>query len=86
MTKLTAIAITLTAIVASSYAVAAEPIEVISPAKITEPEKVELGKMLFFEPRLSKSGFISCNSCHNLSTGGVDACPHRLVTIGKKAQ
>lgn len=75
MTKLTAIAITLTAIVASSYAVAAEPIEVISPAKITEPEKVELGKMLFFEPRLSKSGFISCNSCHNLSTGGVDAQP-----------
>ena len=75
MTKLTAIAITLTAIVVSSYAVAAEPIEVISPAKITEPEKVELGKMLFFEPRLSKSGFISCNSCHNLSTGGVDALP-----------
>ena len=75
MTKLTAIAITLTAILASSYAVAAEPIEVISPAKITEPEKVELGKMLFFEPRLSKSGFISCNSCHNLSTGGVDALP-----------
>nr|3O5C_A Chain A, Cytochrome c551 peroxidase [Shewanella oneidensis]3O5C_B Chain B, Cytochrome c551 peroxidase [Shewanella oneidensis]3O5C_C Chain C, Cytochrome c551 peroxidase [Shewanella oneidensis]3O5C_D Chain D, Cytochrome c551 peroxidase [Shewanella oneidensis] len=53
----------------------AEPIEVITPAKITEPEKVELGKMLFFEPRLSKSGFISCNSCHNLSTGGVDALP-----------
>lgn len=75
MTKLTAIAITLTAIFASSYAVAAEPIEVITPAKITEPEKVELGKMLFFEPRLSKSGFISCNSCHNLSTGGVDALP-----------
>lgn len=34
--------------------------------------KVELGKKLFFEPRLSKSGFISCNSCHNLATGGVD--------------
>lgn len=75
MTKLTAIAITLTAMFASSYAVAAEPIEVITPAKITEPEKVDLGKMLFFEPRLSKSGFISCNSCHNLSTGGVDALP-----------
>ncbi len=36
------------------------------------PEKVELGKMLYFEPRLSKSGFISCNSCHGLTTGGVD--------------
>ncbi len=38
-------------------------------------EKIELGKMLFFEPRLSASQIISCNSCHNLSTGGVDAGP-----------
>jgi len=35
-------------------------------------EKTELGKMLFFEPRLSKSGLISCNTCHNLATGGDD--------------
>lgn len=35
-------------------------------------EKVELGKMLYFEPRLSKSGLISCNTCHNLATGGDD--------------
>ncbi len=34
--------------------------------------KVELGKALFFEPRLSKSNLISCNTCHNLATGGVD--------------
>ncbi len=34
--------------------------------------KVELGKMLYFEPRISKSGLISCNTCHNLATGGVD--------------
>jgi cytochrome c peroxidase len=39
--------------------------------KIT-PEKVELGKMLFFDPRLSASDLISCNTCHNLGTGGVD--------------
>ncbi len=32
----------------------------------------ELGKKLFFEPRLSKSGLISCNTCHNLAIGGVD--------------
>jgi cytochrome c peroxidase len=38
-------------------------------------EKVELGKMLFFDPRLSASQIISCNTCHNLSTGGVDAGP-----------
>jgi cytochrome c peroxidase len=49
-----------------------EPIQPIVPAKITSPAKVELGKKLFFDPRLSKSGFISCNSCHNLSMGGSD--------------
>ena len=36
------------------------------------PAKYELGKMLYFEPRLSKSQLISCNTCHNLSFGGDD--------------
>lgn len=35
-------------------------------------EKAELGKKLYFEPRLSKSGLISCNTCHNLGLGGTD--------------
>jgi cytochrome c peroxidase len=34
--------------------------------------KVELGKKLYFDQRLSKSGLISCNTCHNLSKGGDD--------------
>ncbi len=34
--------------------------------------KVELGKALFFDPRMSASGVFSCNSCHNLATGGDD--------------
>jgi cytochrome c peroxidase len=38
-------------------------------------EKVDLGKALFFDPRLSASQIISCNSCHNVGTGGVDAGP-----------
>jgi len=54
---------------------ATEPVQPIEPAVITEPEKVELGKKLFFDPRLSRSGFISCNSCHNLSMGGSDNLP-----------
>lgn len=49
-----------------------EPIKAIPVAKVTDPALVELGKKLFFDPRLSKSGFISCNSCHNLSMGGTD--------------
>ncbi len=36
------------------------------------PEKVELGKMLYYDPRLSRSKLISCNTCHNLSIGGDD--------------
>ncbi|MGX0875846.1 cytochrome c peroxidase [Roseovarius sp. MBR-154] len=35
-------------------------------------EKVDLGKALFFDPRMSASGVFSCNSCHNLATGGDD--------------
>jgi len=50
----------------------AEPIQPITPVPITQPALVELGKRLFFEPRLSKSGAISCNSCHNLAMGGAD--------------
>jgi cytochrome c peroxidase len=38
-------------------------------------ERVKLGKMLFHDARLSKSGFISCNSCHNLASYGVDNLP-----------
>jgi len=37
------------------------------------PAKVELGKMLYFDPRLSASHAISCSSCHNIGLGGVDA-------------
>ena len=37
--------------------------------------KVELGKMLFFEPRLSSSHLISCNTCHNVGLGGDDELP-----------
>ncbi len=36
------------------------------------PEKIALGKALFFDPRMSASGVFSCNSCHNLATGGDD--------------
>ncbi|KUL25731.1 cytochrome-c peroxidase [Chlorobium limicola] len=49
-----------------------EPVSPISAATVSNVDLVELGKKLFFDPRLSKSGFISCNSCHNLSMGGSD--------------
>ncbi len=42
------------------------------------PEKIALGHQLFFEPRLSKSGIISCNTCHNVGLAGVDGVPTSL--------
>jgi cytochrome c peroxidase len=58
-----------------------EPVKIIKPAKVADPAMVELGKKLYFDPRLSKSGFISCNSCHNLSMGGSD---NLKTSIGHK--
>lgn len=55
-----------------AQAASQEPIQPIAAAKVSNPALVELGKKLYFDPRLSKSGFISCNSCHNLSMGGTD--------------
>lgn len=60
-----------------------EPIQPIPVSFDPDNAKTELGKKLFFEPRLSKSGWISCNSCHNLSAGGTDNLPG---SIGHKWQ
>ena len=47
-------------------------IKPIDVPEIKEPAKVELGKKLWFDTRLSKSGALSCNSCHNVMTSGTD--------------
>jgi len=63
-----------------------KPLPNAMPAPADNPtthEKVVLGKMLYFEPRLSKGDTISCNSCHNLATGGVDNLP---TSMGHLAQ
>ena len=45
----------------------------------TTEAKVELGKMLYMDPRLSSTGTVSCNSCHNVMEGGDDS---RSVSMG----
>jgi cytochrome c peroxidase len=35
-------------------------------------DRVDLGAKLFFDPRMSRSGLFSCQSCHNVGIGGVD--------------
>jgi cytochrome c peroxidase len=39
------------------------------------PAMVTLGKALYFDPRLSESHNISCNTCHQIGLGGVDMLP-----------
>lgn len=72
MKKFTLTCVAAATLLSVSVVQAAEPVDPIEPVEVKNPALVELGKMLFFEPRLSRSGFISCNSCHNLATGGVD--------------
>ncbi|GAB2733856.1 cytochrome-c peroxidase [Melaminivora jejuensis] len=65
-------AVSAAAMLALAPARAAEPVQPIEPARNVNAAQAELGKKLWFDPRLSRSGFISCNSCHNLSMGGSD--------------
>lgn len=56
-----------------------ELIQPIEPHVVENQAEVDLGKKLWFDPRLSRSGFISCNSCHNLMLGGAD---HLVSSVG----
>ena len=59
------------------------------PENSATPAKITLGKMLYFDPRLSASHAISCNSCHNVGLGGVDgestSLGHRWQHGGRNA-
>ncbi|MDH5672415.1 MAG: cytochrome-c peroxidase [Myxococcales bacterium] len=59
------------------------PEEMGSPDNPVTPEKITLGRMLYFDARLSKNHDVSCNSCHGLDTYGVDSKP---TSSGHKGQ
>jgi cytochrome c peroxidase len=48
------------------------PTEAPNAADTSTPDKVELGRMLYYDPRFSLSQTISCDSCHRLDRFGVD--------------
>jgi len=74
----------LTTNVASAYDWQALPAKAPAPAdNPTTAEKVELGRMLYFDPRFSETGTVSCNSCHNLMLGGDDNRPVSMGVHGK---
>lgn len=55
-----------------------EPLPALPPIPADNsltPEKIDLGRMLFFEPRISGSGIISCATCHNPALGWTDRIP-----------
>jgi len=61
------------------------PVAVPTPAdNAITPARVELGKMLFFDPRLSGSQWISCASCHNPALGWSDGLPTAIGDGMKK--
>lgn len=49
-----------------------EPVRPVDLVLDTDPAKVALGEKLFHDPRLSSDNTVSCASCHELTTGGVD--------------
>ena len=72
--------ITLTAVLLlmlSAYAQASfEPLPLVAPEPEDNPgstAKIKLGKQLFFDPRLSIDGTVSCNSCHDVTGNGTDS-------------
>jgi len=50
----------------------------------TTAAKVELGKMLYMDPRFSSTGTVSCNSCHNVMEGGDDSRTFSMGVHGKQ--
>ncbi|MSS76083.1 MAG: cytochrome-c peroxidase [Methyloglobulus sp.] len=79
---LTAVALASSVSVASAWDVL--PSEAPAPAdNPTTPAKVELGKMLYHDPRLSSTGTVSCSSCHNTMLGGEDNRPNSMGVNGQ---
>jgi len=67
-------------------AMAMEPLPGAPPVPSDNPitaEKITLGQQLFFDPRLSVDGTISCNSCHNVMSNGTDSRPVSVGIEGK---
>ncbi len=65
------------------------PSEAASVANPVTEAKIELGRMLYYDKRLSKNHDVACNSCHLLDQFGVDGAPtssgHRGQLGGRNA-
>lgn len=59
------------------------PARAESATNPTTPEKIALGRQLYYDPRLSKGQEVSCNTCHLLDKFGVD---NDVTSKGHKGQ
>ncbi len=86
MFKIRALVTALALIGSISVATAWETLPTTAPAPADNPtteEKIELGKMLYHDPRLSSTGTVSCASCHNTMLGGEDNRPNSMGVNGQ---
>ncbi|NOT11558.1 MAG: cytochrome-c peroxidase [Methylococcaceae bacterium] len=86
MFKIRSLVTALTLAGAVSAASAAETLPTTAPAPADNPTteaKVELGQMLYHDPRLSSTGTVSCASCHNTMLGGEDNRPNAMGVNGQ---
>ncbi|MDX9739796.1 MAG: cytochrome-c peroxidase [Gammaproteobacteria bacterium] len=74
------------ALAVAGPALAMEALPEQPPVPVDNPQtaaKIELGKQLYFDPRLSSSGTVSCNSCHNVMATGTDSIRTSVGVEGK---
>ncbi|MNM59741.1 Cytochrome c551 peroxidase precursor [compost metagenome] len=59
------------------------PLTPLPAVPVLAPQRVELGRSLFNDPRLSSNASLSCASCHRLDQGGADGQVRSLGVDGK---
>ena len=63
---------------------AGEPVRPIAQSVSVDERKMKLGDMLYHDTRLSSDNTVSCASCHDLSTAGVDNKQYSEGVDGQK--
>jgi cytochrome c peroxidase len=59
------------------------PVAVVPAYNPMTKAKYELGKQLYFDPRVSKDGTVSCATCHNPEKGWTDQLVHSVGIDGQ---
>jgi cytochrome c peroxidase len=60
-----------------------EPVTPVKPVEHIEIQKVQLGRKLFHDPRLSQGNAVACSTCHELQSGGDDGRARSLGSDGQ---